>query len=193
MANATQSVELEKPIATGADRGQQVRARMASGQVAADQLAYQTGELRLAGLSFGVIAQQLHCSKSSAIAAWKRFRKSLVLGDVASEREVLVGRLTRQYKQLGPKMAAADTKAHAVGVQILELMSAVMGMEPPRSMAVAVMADRPPITVLEFGLRPPHDESNPWDSPALLEEGAPGDATDAPVTPRLKEASSDAS
>ncbi len=130
---------------------------MARRQVEADELAAKCGELRLAGLSYRDVAKGIGCSLGAAYAGFKRFRKSLIRGDVASEREILLARCEKQYRQLATKLQAGDTKAHAVGVQIIELMSVIGGYQAPVQVAVDVNG-RAPFTKFEYVVEPLPDE-----------------------------------
>ncbi len=136
----------------------EIRARMAQRQVQADELANQSGELRLSGWSYRAIGQAVGCSPSTAKASWERFRKQLVVGTIPLERDLLVGRLTKQYRQLGSRMAAGDPKAHAVGVEILRLMSDVLGLQAPARVQVQ---GGPSFTRFEFVVEPLPEEPPP--------------------------------
>jgi hypothetical protein len=159
----------------------EVRQRMAQRQVQADELAAKVGELRLAGLSFRQVAEAIGCSTSSAAEGWKRFRRALVRGDVESERNVLLARCERQYRQLSSKMAGGDTKAHAVGVEILRLMSDVGGYAMPTQVAVELNA-RQPVTTIEFHTLPtPHWPNDPRCACEDCKRGAPIEGARVPL------------
>jgi hypothetical protein len=162
----------------------EIRQRLARRQVEADEQAAKCGELRLAGLTFRQVAEGVGCSVGAAHRGWLRFRKSLVRGAIEDERNVLLARCERQYRQLGSKLAAGDTKAHAVGVEILRLMSDVGGYAAPAQVEVG-MHGQPPFSRFEFVVeelpseepRPPLEGGErrllgPADSPEPMQEAS---------------------
>src|ERR1700693_4714792 len=138
-------------------RSPEVRARMARRQVEADELASKVGELRLAGLSYRDIAKGVGCSLRAAYEGYKRFRKSLVRGDVASEREVLLARCEKLLRQLATKLQAGDVQAVRAATEVLRLMAGVGGYAAPAQVAVDVHG-KLPFTRFEFVVEPVPDE-----------------------------------
>jgi hypothetical protein len=150
-------------------RSPEIRARMARRQVEADELAAHVGELRLAGLTYRDIAKGVGCSLGAAYEGWKRFRKSLVRGDIADERDVLLGRCEKLLRQLATKLQAGDVQAVRAATEVLRLMSDVGGYAMPAQ--VEVKGGVPSYSRFEFVVEPipgaVAGQGSPEDDPLL--------------------------
>jgi transposase-like protein len=141
-------------------RDPQVRARRAQKQIEVAERSNQVGHLKLAGATIREISRTLGCSVGTAQQAWRKFQTSLVREGVDAERNVLAGRLERQYLDLQNRLRSGEPQAHLAAVRILELMATVLGLEAPKQVDLGVK-NGPHFTRFEFVVEPLPDEPPP--------------------------------